>query len=133
MINDVTTAPTTATPAAGKTAAAGAGLGSLDMAPKDGQEYLAQAAQFATVERLDNISKSQNEAIAYQQVLLATSMVGKQVSGVPEGADVAITGHVSSVVFDKGVPQLMVGDKLLPVTAVGLVTEANIQNNPSST
>ncbi len=142
MINDVTSA--TQTQATSQTKAASS-FGNLDkdafmqllvaqlryqnpMAPKDGQEYLAQAAQFATVERLDNISKSQNEAIAYQQVLLAASMVGKQVSGTPEGAEDAITGHVSSVVFDKGVPQLLVGDKLLPIGAVTFMTEQNIQN-----
>jgi flagellar basal-body rod modification protein FlgD len=95
------------------------------MAPKDGQEYLAQAAQFAQVERLDNVAKAQTESIAYQQVLLATALVGKQVSGVPEGAEEAITGHVSSVVFDKGVPQLVIGNKMLSVGAVGLVTEGN--------
>lgn len=95
------------------------------MAPKDGQEYLAQAAQFAMVEKLDQVGKAQNEAIAYQQVLLATTFVGKQVSGVPEGAEEAITGRVTSVVFDKGIPQLAVGGKLLPVNAVGFVSEGN--------
>lgn len=142
MINDVTSATQTQATSQTKNTSS---FGNLDkdafmqllvaqlryqnpMAPKDGQEYLAQAAQFATVERLDNISKSQNEAIAYQQVLLAASMVGKQVSGTPEGAEDAITGHVSSVVFDKGVPQLLVGDKLLPIGAVTFMTEQNIQN-----
>ena len=139
MINDVTSA--SQTKASGQTAAT-SGFGNLDkdaflqllvaqlkyqnpMAPKDGQEYLAQAAQFAAVERLDNMTKAQNEAIAYQQVLLATSMVGKTVSGVPEGAEEAVTGHVSSVVFDKGVPQLVVGGKLMPLGSVGFVTESS--------
>lgn len=146
MINDVTSA--TNTQATSQTAASSA-FGNLDkdaflqllvaqlryqnpMAPKDGQEYLAQAAQFAAVERLDNVNKAQNEAVAYQQVLLAASMVGRQVSGVPEGAEEAITGHVTSVVFDKGVPQLMIGDKLLPIGSVGFMTEANIANNPNT-
>lgn len=139
MINDVTAASKAANDNQSASASA---FGTLDkdaflkllvaqlryqnpMAPKDGQEYLAQAAQFAQVERLENMTKAQNEAIAYQQVLLATSMVGKQVSGVPEGAEEAITGKVSSVVFDKGAPQLVVGNKMLPIGSVGYVTESN--------
>lgn len=148
MINDVTSATQTA--AANASAASSSGFGNLDkdaflqllvaqlryqnpMAPKDGQEYLAQAAQFAQVEKLGNVEKAQNEAIAYQQVLLASSMVGKQVSGTPDGAEEAITGHVSSVVFDKGVPQLLVGDKLLSIGDVSFLSEANITNNTSNT
>ncbi|MDP1795548.1 MAG: flagellar hook capping FlgD N-terminal domain-containing protein [Acidimicrobiales bacterium] len=140
MIHDVTSAAQTGANA-GTTGSANA-FGTLDkdaflkllvaqlryqnpMAPKDGQEYLAQAAQFAMVEKLDQVGKAQNEAIAYQQVLLATTFVGKQVSGVPEGAQEAITGRVSSVVFDKGTPQLVVGGKLMPVSAVGFVSESS--------
>lgn len=139
MINDVTSASQIQSD--NKTASASA-FGTLDkdaflkllvaqlryqnpMAPKDGQEYLAQAAQFAQVERLENVAKAQNEAIAYQQVLLATALVGKQVTGVPEGAEDAITGRVSGVVFDKGVPQLVIGNKMVSVGSVGLVTESN--------
>ena len=143
MINDVTTA--VKTDATSKSGSANA-FGTLDkdaflkllvaqlryqnpMEPQGGQEYLAQAAQFAMVERLDNVSKAQNEAVAYQQVLLATSLVGKQVSGIPEGAEEAITGRVSTVVFDKGVPQVMIGNQLVPVGSVGLVTELAPKSN----
>jgi len=93
------------------------------LSPKDGQEYLAQAAQFATVERLENISKGQQEAVAYQQLLLSTAMVGKTVSGTPIGETEAITGHVSSVVFDGGVPNLVVDGRTVPVGNVNYVTE----------
>ena len=93
------------------------------LSPKDGQEYLAQAAQFATVERLENISKGQQESVAYQQLLLSTSMVGKTVSGVPIGETEAITGHVSSVVFDEGVPNLVVEGHVVPIGAVNYVKE----------
>ena len=93
------------------------------LSPKDGQEYLAQAAQFATVERLENLSKGQSEAVAYQQLLLSTSMVGKQVSGIPAGETEAITGHVTSVVFDGGVPNLVVAGQKLPIGAVNYITE----------
>jgi flagellar basal-body rod modification protein FlgD len=139
MINDITSATGTAATTTGQSGA-GSALGALDkdaflqllvaqlryqnpLSPKDGQEYLAQAAQFATVEKLGNIERAQNEAITYQQLLLSTSFVGKSVSGLPSGGTEAITGHVSSVVFDGGVPNLVVDGQLIPVGSVEHVTE----------
>lgn len=92
------------------------------MAPKDGQEYLAQAAQFATVERLDNIAKAQTEAVAFQQVLLSTSMVGKQVVGSPAENEPKVVGRVDAVVFESGVPMLVVGNRKLALGLVEAVT-----------
>jgi flagellar basal-body rod modification protein FlgD len=93
------------------------------LSPKDGQEYLAQAAQFATVEKLDNIEKAQSEAIAYQQLLLSTSFVGKTISGLPQGSTEAVTGRVTSVIFDGGVPNLVVDGHTIPVGSVEHLSE----------
>lgn len=90
------------------------------MNPADGQEYLAQAAQFAAVERLEEISKAQSEALAYQQILLSASLVGRQIRAT-EG-DETVEGVVSGVKFDTGNPVLVVGDKEVPV---GTVEEVN--------
>ena len=101
MIDAITQASQTATATKSDSASAtGQGLG-LDkdaflkllvaqmryqnpMNPSDGQQYLAQAAQFATVERLQDIAKSQSEAIAYQQILLSSNMVGRQITANTE-------------------------------------------------
>lgn len=131
MISDVTNAPQAAQNGESKNAA----FATLDkdaflqllvaqlryqnpLSPKDGQEYLAQAAQFATVERLDNVEKAQTEAVAYQQILLSTSMIGKRVAGTPDGEDAQIIGTVSSVYFDEGKPNLVVDGRILPVVNV---------------
>jgi len=93
------------------------------MNPSDGQQYLAQAAQFATVEKLGDIAQSQSEAIAYQQILLSSSMVGRQITATENGDKV--TGVVSGVKFDAGAnPVLLVGDKQIPVGTVEEVTTA---------
>ena len=92
------------------------------MNPADGQEYLAQAAQFATVERLEEIAKAQTEAVAYQQILLSSSLVGRQVKAT-DGDDL-VSGVVSGVKFDKGNPVLVVGDREIPVGTVEEVTAA---------
>ena len=92
------------------------------MKPNDGQEYLAQAAQFAQVERLEEIAKTQSEAIAYQQILLSSSLVGRQIKATQ--GDEKVEGLVSGVKFDSGHPVLVVGDKQVPVGAVDEVTAA---------
>src|SRR3982751_915950 len=98
MISDITSAAGTA--ATASQAAQGNAFAGLDknaflqllvaqlryqnpLSPKAGQEYLAQAAQFATVEKLGNIEHAQNEAVAYQQLLLANSFVGHNATGLP--------------------------------------------------
>ena len=140
MIDAITQASQTATATKSDSASAtGQGLG-LDkdaflkllvaqmryqnpMNPSDGQQYLAQAAQFATVERLQDIAKSQSEAIAYQQILLSSSLVGRQITATENGDKV--TGVVSGVKFDAGAnPVLLVGDKQIPVGTVEEVTAA---------
>lgn len=92
------------------------------MNPANGQEYLAQAAQFAQVERLEQISKMQSEALAYQQILLSSSLVGRQITA-SEG-DETVKGVVSGVKFDAGAPVLVVGDREVPVGSVEEVTAA---------
>jgi len=92
------------------------------MNPADGQEYLAQAAQFAQVERLEQIATAQSESLAYQQILLSSSLVGRQIKATQ--GDETVEGLVSGVEFDSGKPVLVVGDKQVPVGAVEEVTAA---------
>jgi flagellar basal-body rod modification protein FlgD len=90
------------------------------MNPANGQEYLAQAAQFAQVERLEMIARSQAESIAYQQILLSSSLVGREIKATQ--GDETVEGVVSGVKFDAGNPMLVVGDKQV---SVGSVEEVN--------
>lgn len=92
--------------------------------PVDSQQYLQQAAQMASVERLDGLAKSQAELVAYQQILLSSSLVGREVKGTDQSGKDPIEGLVTSVRFRSGVPLLMVGDKELPVGSVEEVTTA---------
>ena len=127
------------TAATGAATAASAGLGGLGkdaflqllvaqlryqnpLSPTDGQEYLAQSAQFATVERLENLAKAQAELVGYQQITLATSLVGKSVTGTPPGSPEPVTGTVTGVRFAAGTAVLRIGDQELPVGSVEEVT-----------
>lgn len=88
------------------------------LAPTDGAQFLQQAAVMAQVERLDALARMQAEAAAYQQLILTASLVGRQVTGRPEGADEPITGVVDAVRFRNGAPILVVGDHEVPMANV---------------
>ena len=94
------------------------------MSPTDGKEFMVQAAQMAMVERLDGLAKVQAETVAYQQVLLSASLVGRHVRGVPADGGDPVEGDVSAVRFRAGVPVLLIGDREVPVGSVETITEA---------
>ena len=93
------------------------------MSPLDGQEYLAQAAQFAMVERLEGLAQAQNDAVAYQKVLLSSNLVGKQVRGANELGE-PVEGVVESVTFVAGMPLLHIGEEKVTLDSVEEVTPA---------
>ena len=93
------------------------------MSPLDGQEYLAQAAQFAAVERLEGLAQAQAEAIGYQKVMISSNLVGKQVTGKNE-LGMAVEGVVESVTFNAGMPMLHVNGEKMALDAVEEVTPA---------
>ena len=91
------------------------------MDPVKGQEFLAQAAQFATVERLEQMSKAQTEMVGYQKALISSSMVGAHVTGV-DALNQPVEGTVKGVKFVGGGALLdLGGEVLIPLESVGEV------------
>ena len=79
------------------------------MSPVDGQQYMAQLAQFAQVEKLEAIVKSQADAALWQKAVAGQSMLGQQVTGTgPAGTP--ITGTVTSVTLTDAGPRLQLQD-----------------------
>jgi flagellar basal-body rod modification protein FlgD len=102
------------------------------MSPMDGQEYLAQAAQFAAVERLEGLAQAQSEMVAYQKVLISSTLVGKHVKGVGELGD-AVEGTVRSVSFAGGAAVLDVDGSKVALDAVTEVTPAASEPQQTAT
>lgn len=94
--------------------------------PTDAQDFMAQTAQFTTVETLEEIA-SQNEAsIRGQDVSTASALIGKSINYVnQEGA--TATGVVTGAQFTIDGVELYVGDD---VTMLGLVV--GITNDDSA-
>ena len=73
--------------------------------PVDGQQYMAQLAQFAQVEKLEAISKAQNEAAQWQKAVAGEAMLGRTVTGTG-ATGTPVTGTVVSVALTPQGPRL---------------------------
>lgn len=78
------------------------------MNPVDDTAFLAQMAQFTSLEQLTNIGTVASQQLSAEGVSQALALSGRTVDYV--GADGATrTGVVEAVVFEGGVPQLTIG------------------------
>ena len=71
------------------------------------QEYIAQLAQFSTVEQLQATNLHLGILYQAQAVSQAVLLIGKHV----ETADGSVSGLVDAVIFADGQPKLVVGDE----------------------
>jgi flagellar basal-body rod modification protein FlgD len=89
--------------------------------PMDSSEFMAQTAQFTSVEKLTTLTEGQTSMLAASNFQAASSMVGRTVT-YPGADNVDVTGVVSSARFSTDGPVLRVGDKDVPLTSVKEVT-----------
>jgi len=94
------------------------------MEPTDPSAFMAQSAQFAMVERLEQISTAQTEATTWQRVITGQGLIGQQVTGTGKlGSEVSglVTGM--TVTDDGATLQLQNGGTLAvaDVATVGAV------------
>ena len=88
--------------------------------PVDSGEFMAQTAQFTSLEKLSALADMQTKMLASQQLIGASGLVGRTVSYQgPDGTDV--TGVVTSARFSADGPVLRVGDSDVPLTKVQAV------------
>jgi flagellar basal-body rod modification protein FlgD len=87
------------------------------MSPAQGTEFIAQTAQFTTVEKLTDLAETEGKLLAAQQLLGASSLIGRSVNytvvGVGNG-----TGVVSSASFTSAGPTVRVGDVDVPLSSI---------------
>jgi flagellar basal-body rod modification protein FlgD len=92
------------------------------MNPTDSSEFLAQTAQFTSLEKLEQVAAQSAQAYSAQMAFGASSLVGRTVTYTDEAGD-ELSGTVSSVRFGPTGPMLGVGtaevalDKVVTVEA----------------
>lgn len=95
--------------------------------PVDDKEFIAQLAQFSSLEQMQNLTTSLNTMMESQQRLTAlsqaTSMIGKEVELYTHKEE-SIFGSVTGVQFNNGWPQIIVEGQLYDFTEVVSIFEA---------
>ena len=103
------------------------------MKPMEDKEFIAQLAQFSSLEQLQQMNRNLESAIQSQDSLQQSlALIGRMVEAVnpdyrpgvdPPSAE-TVTGRVVSVDFRSGAAILKVGDKSIPLGNVLSVSEA---------
>jgi flagellar basal-body rod modification protein FlgD len=100
------------------------------MNPQDSAEFLAQTAQFTSLEKLEQVALQTSQALSAQMAFGASTLAGKTVTYL--GADGAeATGAVEAVRFAPTGPVLVVGDQEVPISSVVTVA-AGTPDSPTS-
>ena len=97
------------------------------MNPQDSAEFLAQTAQFTSLEKLEQVALQSSQALAAQMAFGASTLAGKQVTYLAEDGVTETTGTVDSVRFTATGPVLAVGDAEVPISHV-----ISVQTDPVS-
>jgi len=90
------------------------------MKPMEDREFIAQLAQFSSLEALQNLDKKLDSSAASQVVGQAAVLIGKHIEAtLADGS--TLTGVVSEVRFTNGTPHLMVNGKSVDMSQVTLI------------
>ena len=86
--------------------------------PVDNREFLAQLAQFSSVEISNRINENVSELLDVSAVSQVIGLIGKDVEVLQSGAAGIITGQVTAVRFDGGDPLLTISSSGVPIVGV---------------
>lgn len=102
--------------------------------PMDNKDFIAQMAQFSSLEQMNNVAKSMEDLKTsmtgfFQQGLLnqGAALIGKQVSGIDTDGVTVVSGIVDSVKWLDGNPQLnlLQADGTLKTLEMNQITEVS--------
>jgi flagellar basal-body rod modification protein FlgD len=88
------------------------------MNPQDSSEFLAQTAQFTSLEQLTTVADQTSQALAAQMAFGASGLAGRTVSYLDEDGVTELSGAVDTVRFTASGPVLTVGGTDVPISNV---------------
>lgn len=96
--------------------------------PMEDKEFIAQLAQFNSLEQIIDVNRRLGDLLASQQLSQASALVGKRVEvrtpeGIGEAGTNKLEGLVASVLMIQGAPKLVIGSLAVPLSAVTRVTD----------
>jgi len=85
--------------------------------PVDSSQFMAQTAQFTSVEKLTELATTQTTMLGAQAFLQAAAVLGRTITWTnPDGTEVS--GVATAAQFGSAGPQLVVGGTHVPISAV---------------
>ena len=93
------------------------------MNPADPNQYLAQTAQFAMVQKINDLDTQMTSMLQASEQAAAAALIGRHVVADTAGGT-PVTGVVTGMQMSGGVPSLVVGTQTVPMANVTSVTDA---------
>lgn len=102
------------------------------MAPKDNQEYIAQLAQFSSLEEMQGVNENlvalallQEGNAVLSQLTNSSALIGKQVVYADPQSNEPKTGTVEAVKLTDGAVSLMIGGQEISLSSVSEITASD--------
>lgn len=86
--------------------------------PMKDAEFIAQLAQFSSLEGIENLNTSFSDMLSLQQMTQGSNLIGKSVQYKNGDTAVPSQGTVNGVTVQNGALQLIVNQNLVPLTSV---------------
>lgn len=87
------------------------------MKPMEDNAFIAQMAQFSSLEQAQNLTSQMTQMRATQDLVTANSYIGRQVT-IDAGKGEIVKGNVEGIEIDAGVPRLTIGGVTYPLSSV---------------
>jgi flagellar basal-body rod modification protein FlgD len=94
------------------------------MNPKKDTDFIAQMAQFSSLEQTKSMQADMAQLCNQQQLLQANALIGRQVE-LQTGAQTKVTGTVSAIHIESGTPKIVVNGKAYDLTALSSVASTD--------
>lgn len=99
--------------------------------PTDQTQFLAQSAQFSTLEKMEVVAQQSAQAFAAQMAFGASNLVGRPVTYLDEGGQ-EVTGSVESVRFGATGPMLSVDGVEIAMNNLVSIGQASATSTPTA-
>jgi flagellar basal-body rod modification protein FlgD len=99
--------------------------------PSDANQFLAQTAQFSTVERLDQLATTNSEMLTAQLLVGAGSLVGRTVHYLNDAGKDTV-GVVTGATFAAGTAKLRIDGKDVPLASISQVVASTGTTTPTA-
>lgn len=90
------------------------------MKPMEDREFIAQLAQFNSLEQMQNLNTSFSQMLKWQQLSQSSALIGKKIEAVKVGG-VEVRGTVSEIKIGPEGPMLKVGQEYIPLGSVSKI------------